>query len=272
VELVRRLDSSFDSHHVGFAFEGVGLYLALLDLLVPGRSNRLAAFLSGTGKDHDFVIAVGAGFAFARVPWGPRVLDRYLRSIDPLVAWCVPCGYGFHQGFFHHVRYVEQAQEPPRSLSPLGKQLFDSGLGRSLWWVTCADPFRIASAIDRFPERRRAELWAGVGIASSYAGGVGAAALENLLQLSGPYRADFLSGLPFSARLRQKAGNYSDATELACRILLGQSTDETANLAEAAADAVRSQVRGEGITAAYDLVRRHLLIECRIREGVGKNG
>jgi hypothetical protein len=271
-ELALCLHQKFDNHQVGFAFEGVGLYLAMLDLLVPGKPHRLNTFFNGAGKDHDFITAVGAGFAFARLPWGLQVLDRYLRSLDKFVAWCVPCGYGFHQGYFHHVEYVDQAKEPPRSLSPLGRQLFDSGLGRSLWWVKCANPARIAFAIERFPDSRRAELWAGIGIAAAYAGGVGAEELLTLRELSGQFRADFLSGLPFSARLRQKGGNYSEITELACRVLLCQSTDQTADMAEAAADAVRSQVEGEGITGAYDLVRRHLVQECMKLEGVLKNG
>src|SRR2546430_1953456 len=65
VQLSNRLNASFDSHQVGFAFEGLGLYFALLDLLVPGRSNRLDRFLRGTGAHHDYIIAVGAGFAIA---------------------------------------------------------------------------------------------------------------------------------------------------------------------------------------------------------------
>jgi len=267
-ELSRRLYAAFDNHHVGFAFEGVGLYLAALDLMVPGKPNRLDSYFKGAGEHHDYIVAVGAGFAVARIPWGPRTMDGYLRTLDPLIAWCVPCGYGFHEGFFHHRQYIESAGVPPASLSSLGKQLFDSGLGRSIWWVKGADSQRIHAAIGRFTEGRRAELWAGVGIAACYAGGVGATELLTLLELSGPYRADFLSGLPFAARLRQKAGNYSDITELACRTLLDRSTDEVADMAEAAAVGVRSQVRGSGITEAYALLRKQLVAKCQSIEKV----
>jgi hypothetical protein len=263
VELSRRLYATFDSHHVGFAFEGVGLYLAMLDMLIPGKPYRLNSYFKGVGEHHDYIVAVGAGFAVARIPWGLRVMDSYLRTLDPLIAWCVPCGYGFHEGFFHHRRFIDAAEAAPASLSPLGRQLFDSGLGRSLWWVKGADPSRILAAINSFVEDRRAELWAGIGIAACYAGGVSGTELQSLLELSGHYRADLLSGLPFAARLRQKAGNYSDTTELACRVLLDRSTDEVADIAEAAADAVRGQVRGSGITEAYALLRRHLVAECQ---------
>jgi len=263
VELSRRLNASFDNHHVGFAFEGVGLYLAMLDMLIPGKPDRLDSYFKGAGEHHDYIVAVGAGFAVARIPWGLRVMEGYLRTLDPLIAWCVPCGYGFHEGFFHHRRFVDGAAAPPASLSPLGRQLFDSGLGRSLWWVKGADPLMINAAINRYSQDRRAELWAGIGIASSYAGGVGETELLALQELSGRYRADFLSGLPFSARLRQKAGNYSDITELACRVLLDRSTDEVADMAEVAADAVRGQVRGSGITEAYALLRKNLVAKCQ---------
>lgn len=267
-ELAHRLHRKFDPHHVGFAFEGVGLYLAMLDLLIPGRSDRLARFLTGAGRDHDYIVAVGAGFAIARLPFGLRKMNRYLKTLDPLIAWCLPDGYGFHEGFFHHTRYIDAAEDPPEVLGPVGGRLFDSGVGRSMWWVKCAQPGAISSAIDRFPEARRAELWNGVGVAASYAGGVGVTALQKLRDLSGPYQADFLSGLPFAARLRQKAGNYSDTTELACSVLLGLSADETADMAEAAAAPSRSQVRGKGITNAYDLVRRQLVDAIRARVGV----
>jgi hypothetical protein len=129
--------------------------------------------------------------------------------------------------------------------------------------VKGADPLKIHVAITRFPEDRRAELWAGIGIAACYAGGVGKTELLGLRELSGPCLWDLLSGLPFAARLRQKAGNYSDTTELACRVLLDRSTDEVADMAEEAADAVRGQVRGSGITEVYALLRRNLVANCK---------
>lgn len=269
-DLAHRLRRKFDDHHVGFAFEGVGLYLALLDLMIPGESNHLARFVNGPGKDHDYIIAVGAGFAIARVPFGLERLERYSKTLDPLVAWCIAGGLGFHEGFFRHKRFIERTHRPPKLLSPIAKRLFDSGLGRALWWVECADGRRIASAITNFEESRRPELWAGVGIAAAYAGAIREAELRTLQALSGPYQMDFLSGLPFAARLRQKGQNHSPVTDMACRVLLGLSTDDTADLAEKAADAVRAQVEGKGITNAYDLVRRFLVAECRAFTGVSK--
>ena len=55
-------------------------------------------------------------------------------------------------------------------------------------------------------------MWHGVGVASAYAGGVGEEVLTELLELSGNYRADFLSGIPFASRMRQKGENASQST------------------------------------------------------------
>ena len=67
-----RSAASSTTHHVGFAFEGVGLSYALRDLLAPWRqpAEPAARLPRGPGRDHDYIVAVGAGFAVARLPWG----------------------------------------------------------------------------------------------------------------------------------------------------------------------------------------------------------
>jgi hypothetical protein len=262
------LHRCFDDHHVGFAFEGVGMYLALLDVLLPGRVSSLRRFTDGPGRDHDYIAAVGAGFAVARMPWGLRTLESYLGKLDPLIGWCIPSGVGFHQGFFHHRRFIGAADNPPAVLGIYGRDLFDSGLGRAMWWVLGADPARIRSAIDGFPARRRPELWSGVGIACAYAGGLTAEGIRELYSLAAPYQPDFLSGLPFAARLRQKGRNHSEITELACQVLLGTGADEVASHAAEVADEAAPDLRAGGITSAYSSARQRLVREfSAVREG-----
>ena len=264
--LAATLRRQLDAHHVGFAFEGVGMSYALRDLLAPWRPSRLRAFLDGPGRDHDYIAAVGAGFAVARLPWGRWLWPSYSRRLDPLVAWCLPDGYGFHQGVFHFRRYVDGRAAPPAALSTFARQLFDSGLGRSLWWSQGATPARIAQAIDAFPAARRPEMWCGIGVAAAYAGGVEDATLRELRDLAGPCRADFLSGVPFASRMRQKGGNPSPATDRACELLLGRSADEASDwIVETVArvvadDSVAPEVR---LRDSYLLVRRRLVEELR---------
>jgi len=262
------LHRQLDAHHVGFAFEGAGMYYALRDLLAPWRPSRLRAFLEGPGNDHDYIVAVGAGFALARVPWGRWLWPSYSRRLDPLIVWCLPDGYGFLQGIFHPRRYIAGRADPPSVLPAFARQLFDSGLGRSLWWSQSAEPWRIARVIDAFPEARRPEMWCGIGVAAAYAGGAAdadGAGLE-LRDLAGPYRADFLSGVPFATRMRQKGRNPSAVTDRACELLLGVSADEASDWLVATVERVladESVAREVRLRDSYLLVRRRLVEELR---------
>ena len=272
-ELAATLRRELDDHHLGFAFEGVGMSYALRDLLAPWRSHRpsrLRAFLDGPGAEHDYIAAVGAGFAVARLPWGRRLWPWYSRRLDPLVAWCLPDGWGFHEGIFHPRRYIAGRAEPPAALPCFARELFDSGLGRSLWWSEGAMPQRIAHAIEGFAPARRPEMWCGIGVAAAYAGGTGDAeagrVLLELRDLAGPCRADFLSGIPFAARMRQKGCNPSPVTDRACELLLGRSADEAGDWIAATVDRVvtdTSIARDVRLRDSYLLVRRRLVEELR---------
>jgi hypothetical protein len=268
-ELAASLRRELDSHHVGFAFEGVGMAYALRDLLAPWRPSRLQAFLEGPGRDHDYIAAVGAGFAVARLPWGRRLWPWYSRRLDPLVAWCLPDGYGFHEGIFRFDRYIAGRAEAPAALPHFARQLFDSGLGRSLWWSQGAEPERIARVIEAFAPARRPEMWCGIGVAAAYAGGAGEGSLLALRDLAGPYRADFLSGIPFASRMRQRGKNPSPVTDHASLLLLGRSAEEAGDWIAATVEQVladESFGREVRLRDSYLLVRRRLVDELHNQE------
>ena len=230
VRLARRLDSSFSTAFVGFAYEGAGLYFGLTDLLVPRSQSRLSAFTHSVAEHHDFIVSVGAGFAVARMPLGLRRLESYQKTLDPMTAWCLADGYGFHQGFFHWKRFIEARQAAPASLDMQNRRLFDAGVGRSMWWVFGADPTLIASAISRFDNDRQPEMWAGIGTALAYAGGGPPVASTLLLDMAGAYGLDLLSGIPFAAHMRDKGRNPAEWTDQVCSELLNMSVAETSGI------------------------------------------
>jgi hypothetical protein len=256
--LARELDAGFDSHHVGFAYEGAGMALALLDLLNLRSTNRLQSFITREAVNHDYITVVGAGLAAARAPWAWSRLKSYVAKLDPLVSWCMPDGFGFHQGFFYPERFVDRHEGAPEDFTLDARRLFDSGVARSLWWTCGASPELIARTISGFEEERRPELWCGIGIACAYAGGDNGDSLAGLRELSHKYLVHFLSGLPFAARMRQKAGTASPVTEEACRRLLARSADEAASMAgrllQRAFELLGDRVGREG----YGFVRRGL--------------
>jgi hypothetical protein len=208
----------------GFAYEGAAMALAILDGLQPWRRGpRLAAFIAGPADAHVYMAHVGAGWAAARLRRGPGVLRR----LDPLLRWLVLDGYGFHQGYFAPARYLIAQSVPPRFAGYAGR-VFDQGLGRSLWFVACAQPDRAADAVARFPTGRRADLWSGLGLAAAYAGPAETETIARLRERGDAYAAHLAQGAAFAAAARERAGNPTAHTELACRALAGCTAAEAA--------------------------------------------
>lgn len=223
----------------GFGYEGAGMALEVLDLLSPWRRDRLPHFVAGAGARHTYMVQIGAGWAWARL--GPLLArpERRLARLDPVLGWLALDGYGFHEGFFAPAKTVVAGRRP-RPMRGALASAFDSGVGRSLWFVCGAEPAAIAGAIEALGAERRADLWAGCGLASAYAGGVPAAVLRDLATRSGRHRAALAQGAAFAAKARERAGNAAAHTELAVSLFCGLSAEEAARRCDGAlADAQR---------------------------------
>jgi len=261
-ELCRRLDGSIAPEYVGFAYEGTGLYFAVMDLMIPG-SRRLEAFTHGDGASHDYIAMVGAGFAIARTPFGLSRMENYQRRLDEFTAFLLADGYGFHEGFFKWRDYLDGRKPAPESLTLQNQLLYDSGVARAMWWVYGADPVGIAEGISRFDEERHAEMWAGVGVALSYAspGPHCPDVSAKLLELAGPYRYDVLTGVPFAAAMRTKGHNPAPWTERACTGLIGMSVAEASGMVTTALNDFLESWKGpqrDRWAHGYLAVREHL--------------
>jgi hypothetical protein len=250
--LAERIDAEVERDFRGFAYEGAGMALALLDTLIPGRRDRLIRFLAGPGGAHTYIVHVGAGWVMARLPVSPR---RYLNRLeDPLLRWLALDGYGFHEGFFHWPKSVTR-QEVPRRLQGYARRGFDQGLGRSLWFVEGADVERLPRAIGAFPAARQPDLWGGLGLACGYAGGRTQAEVESLLTAAGPNAPQLAQGVAFAAKARQRAGNPTPQTELACRAVWGMPAGEAAAVSDEALRDLPPDRSGE---PAFEVWRRRI--------------
>jgi enediyne biosynthesis protein E3 len=248
-----RLASALDPIELdlrGFAFEGAGMGLYLLDLLTPWRRDRLSRFLSGPGEPHAYMVHVGAGWALAQLR---RRGDHALAQFDPLLGWLAIDGYGFHQGYFHWPDSVDRHLVPGR-ISGYAHRVFDQGLGRSLWFVEGAEIARITETIARFPRSRHADLWSGVGLACAYAGGVPAEAIDILIVNAGPNHPHFAQGVAFAAKARERAGNPGSHTDLACRNVCGMTAREAARLT----DHALIDLPVDPTTAPYEIWRQRI--------------
>jgi hypothetical protein len=214
-----------DAPRRGFAYEGAGMACALLDLVGFTGGRNLRRLLAGPALAYPHLVHVGAGWAFARLRlrpgWGRPVLD------DPLLRWLAWDGYGFHQGFFHPNRTVAgQAVEP--GLTAEQRAVRDQGLGRSLWFHECADPEGVALRIGEFQPTRHGDLWSGVGLAATYAGGAEPDELHLLSSLSGKHRADLAQGCAFACAAHGISGVTPPHTETAAFSLAGVSAHDAA--------------------------------------------
>jgi hypothetical protein len=223
----------------GFAYEGAAMAYALLDLLAPRRRRRLDALLEAAGSDHVYMIHVGAGWALARLRRRPFGRLR----LDPLLRWLAVDGFGFHEGFFRHDRFVRGTARHPR-LRGYGLHAFDQGLGRSLWFVDAADPERIGATISTFGPERRSDLWSGVGLAAAYAGAAGTSDLERLRALAADDAAHIAQGAAFAAAARTRARNVVPETELATAILCRRDVESAAQLVAQAREGVAEDEDG----------------------------
>lgn len=239
-----------DLERRGFAFEGAAMGLALLDFLTPWRRDRIGKFLRGPGDAHAYMVHVGVGWVWARMPFGFR---RWQKKLDPLLSWLAFDGWGFHEGFFHWPKYVA-GQPPPGKLSGYDRRVFDQGLGRSLWFVNGGNIELIAQTISNFSADRQADLWSGIGLAATYAGIVSETSLGELREKAGRFQPQLAQGAAFAAKARQRAGNLTDYTSLATKILCGLTAADAARLT----DEALGNLPADSDVPAYEIWRRRI--------------
>lgn len=237
----------------GFAYEGAAMGLALLDELWPWKRGRVQAFLDGSGAAHAYMIHVGAGWAIARVPWLRWNVRRAVAHLDPLLRWLAVDGYGFHEGYFYWPHYLNKPERLNR-LHGYARHAFAHGLGRSLWFIEGADVSRIPVAISMLPRALHADLWSGVGLACTYAGGTDYASVRQLHAAAGAYQAELAQGAAFAAKTRQRAGNATDHTEMACQVLCGRTTAAAAEVT----DVMLRSLPDDGDVPAYEIWRQRI--------------
>jgi hypothetical protein len=212
----------------GFAFEGAGMGLAILDLVSGGVPRRFRAFVEEYAVRHAYPAHVGAGWAIARCPWGALT---FLPALDPFVRWLTVEGIGFHAAFYHPSVMLGGGRRS--LLRRWGADAYDDGVGRALWFAAGVEPTRVRRSIEAFASPRWPALWSGVGLAASYAGGTTDEDLHELKRAASVNATRLAVGAAFAAKTRAFAGNPADHTDRACRVFCGRSAVDAAAIADA---------------------------------------
>ena len=223
----------------GFAYEGAAMAFTVRDSMAAGRGHRTRDLLRGPGVPHTFLTYIGIGFAMARLPrplWRTVLPDLTGTPYYPTMSWLAVDGYGFDRAYFDTERVVTR-QQRPAPYPWLGHPEYfaravDQGIGRALWFIHNGRAADVVAAVSAFAEERRADLWSGVGLAATFAGGCVAADLRAMTGDAEAYRPHLAQGAVFAAKARHFSGHLPGHTDEATRILAGMPAVAAAGLAD----------------------------------------
>jgi hypothetical protein len=237
-EVERRLEL-VEPEMRGFAYEGATMAYTVRDAMAAGRGRRAHRLLSGPGIPHTFLTYIGIGFAMARLPrplWKNVLPDLTGVPYFPTMSWLAVDGYGFDRAYFDTNDWVTR-QKRPAPYPWLGRpdyfnRAVDQGIGRALWFIHGGQVAQVASAVGAFAAERRPDLWSGVGLAATFAGGCDNEALSALRRDSGVHHPHLAQGAVFAAKARDFSGYEPDHTAAAIEILAGMSIATASVLAD----------------------------------------
>jgi hypothetical protein len=199
------------------------------------------------------------GFAMARLPrplWKKAVPDLSGDPYYPTMSWLAVDGYGFDRAYFETARWVDGQKVPERysweGSSDYFLRAVDQGIGRALWFICGGHAPDVAAAVRRFAGHRQADLWSGVGLAATFAGGSDADGLAALRRAAGDDWPQLALGVVFAVKARSYAGLVPDYTTTACQTLAGLDVTKALTLADSTA------VHTAAAEPAYELWRQQI--------------
>lgn len=240
----------------GFACEGMSMALALADSVNP-EAGWIRRWLAGRGDAYEGTVHLGVGWALARLPDGswPAIIPEH-----PVLRWMALDGYGL-QRIYGRTReylaehYVQSAFPTWPGAAQDANQIVDQGIGRALWFISGVDVDRAAENIAGFPESRHADLWAGIGLAASYAGGAEPEALRRLATSAGDHWPYVAQGAAFASAARRRSGDVVVETDQAVEALCGGVTAEQA---AAIVEVAKRDLPVDGPTPGYHVWQRRI--------------
>src|SRR5262249_7778121 len=230
-----------------FAVEGAAMGAAIADALMLG-GDRLGAWMRSNEAAYTYLTNVGAGWALARVPWRRRAI---LSAGDPVHGWLALDGLGFHDTYFWHVAILRGWR---RRMRGYAIHAYDQGVGRALWFAAGGQIEAVSAMIVCFGPARHADLWSGLGLAITYAGGASASALTEARLAAGRFRASLAQGAAFAAEARARSNHVPDHTHQAVIALTGRETAAVVDLVCTLRARLALEPRGE--SPPYERWRR----------------
>ena len=130
----------------------------------------------------------------------------------------------------------------------------NQGVGRGLWFASGGNVAFAANLVSRFENARKDDLWSGLALAITYAGGAEPDELLAIRTSAGGYQAALAQGALFAAEARDRGGHVPQHTHDAVRTLT--RLDVEAAIAIVREARARSQGSCECDLPRYEMWRR----------------
>ncbi len=199
--LKQRLDN-IDPELRGFAYEGAGTALALLEVISPFHKKDLKIFLNKYAKNHYKTTSAGIGIAYARIG---ASLKKKLLNFDTETAEFIIDGYAFYYGCLKNIDFMNIT--PPYWMTENQQQVFIRGFGRSLWFRVNGNIGDAAKIIKKCNEADQEILWKGLAIGCAYAGKLLANELSLFQHYANKHLTSIVEGFYIAYEARQRAQN-----------------------------------------------------------------
>tara|TARA_R110001606_G_scaffold73157_6_gene168617 strand:- start:287 stop:1282 length:996 start_codon:yes stop_codon:yes gene_type:complete len=233
----------------GFFIEGGAMGSALVDSL-PFRKAMLPRYIARFADQYPILVHAGVGLTISKLRW--RELG-IMAELDSFYRWLAYDGLGYHNMYFEPDRTLNG---PKRVLEGYASRAYDQGAGRGIWFVSGADVGKAAATIAAMAEDRRADLWAGVGLALCYAGPSDAAAFLDARRLAGPHAADMATGVAIACTARVKDQSLLPETREAVTALWSTTPEALAEKVEAMRQSAAASIAAN--TPAYGIWRARI--------------
>lgn len=221
--IANKLDS-LAPEFLSIAYEGASMNIALNCLETGAELKPWFDFLQSAAKQHSIQYYIGLGWALAQLQLNAM---PYMQRLGPIDRYRVMDGYGYYEAIFRTKRTIHK-QQKLEEFNEAGSSAYYQGIGRGIWYLSLGKKEEAKTMIDKFPAEMLTDLWRGLGIACSYAGGCDEPALKEMMILAGDYSRQLATGAVMVAICRENAAFMSTDTELACKIWCKQSAAKLA--------------------------------------------
>ncbi len=208
-QIVQSIHEQTKGAFISIAYEAASMSLALRDLEQGTDLTIWQLFLDKYAKEHRVQVYVGLGWACAQERLNPRL---WVAELATLSAWRIWDGYGYYDGFFRKRKVLQGTF--PKGISEKELSVYWQGVGRSFWYTCQGDRTKLQKILTKIPLSYQVDLWRGIGIASTYVGGLSLMECQELWNLAGVYQPQLAAGAALAVKSRSDANTIVKDTEL----------------------------------------------------------